>query len=95
MAAHTDLIPWRVGRSIGRTIYLQTTDQPTKGDILIGIMDTPALAALVVAAVNQHQGTYPYTDGQFTVLGPQIFTDKEERVINWRGRNYTIQSDQQ
>jgi hypothetical protein len=35
---------WRVGRSVGRTVY--------QGDELIGVMDTPELAALVVAAVN-------------------------------------------
>jgi hypothetical protein len=38
--------PWRVGRQIGRTIY-------DKNDTLIGVMDTPELAARVVAAVNR------------------------------------------
>lgn len=35
---------WRVGRKVGRTVY--------DGDTLIGVMDTPELAARVVAAVN-------------------------------------------
>lgn len=35
---------WRTGRSVGRTIYI--------GDTLVGLMDTPELAELVVAAVN-------------------------------------------
>lgn len=37
--------PWRVGRKVGRTIY-------DADDVLIGLMDTPELAALVVASVN-------------------------------------------
>jgi hypothetical protein len=37
--------PWRVGRSVGRTIYDAT-------DELIGLMDTPELAEVVVGAVN-------------------------------------------
>ena len=36
---------WRVGRKVGRTIY--------DGDTLIGVMDTPELAARVVEAVNR------------------------------------------
>lgn len=38
---------WRVGRKVGRTVY--------DGDRLIGMMDTPAQAALVVDAVNRHR----------------------------------------
>ncbi len=37
--------PWRVGRSVGRTIY-------DADDKLIGMMDTPELAAAAVHAVN-------------------------------------------
>ena len=40
-----EALPWRVGASVGRTIY----DALGR---LIGVMDTPALAAQVVAAVN-------------------------------------------
>lgn len=36
---------WRVGRKLGRTLYV--------GEGLVGIMDTPALAASVVAAMNE------------------------------------------
>ncbi len=35
---------WRVGRTVGRTVYLD--------DVLVGLMDTPELAAQVVAALN-------------------------------------------
>lgn len=37
--------PWRVGRTVGRTIY-------DADDQLIGVMDTPGLASAVVAAIN-------------------------------------------
>ncbi len=39
--------PWRTGRQVGRTVY-------DASDRLIGLMDTPELASLVVAAVNAH-----------------------------------------
>lgn len=38
-------LPWRVGKSAGRAIY-------DAGGRLIGVMDTPELAARAVAAVN-------------------------------------------
>jgi hypothetical protein len=42
----------RVGRHLGRTIYEQVGDVPSDDDRFIGIMDTPQMAQLVVAAVN-------------------------------------------
>lgn len=47
-------IAWRVGRHVGRTIYEQLGDEPGDNDPLIGVMDTPELAELVVRAVNHH-----------------------------------------
>lgn len=44
--------PWRVGRSLGRTIYAQNGDEPSKDDIFLGIMDTVGLAAYVVRLHN-------------------------------------------
>lgn len=41
-----DLLPWRVGRKVGRTVY-------DANDTLIGVMDTPELAARVVIAINR------------------------------------------
>ena len=43
---------WRTGRKVGRTIYTQAGDEPSDGDHLIGVMDTPELAQRVVTAVN-------------------------------------------
>ena len=59
-------VRWRTGTSVGRTIYIQAADTPSKQDQLIGLMDTPVMADLVVVAVNHWiatqgpQGT-PYT----------------------------------
>ena len=43
---------WRTGRHVGRTIYRQKGDVAGDDDELIGLMDTPGLADLVVASVN-------------------------------------------
>lgn len=31
---------------------------------------------------------YPYEEGDFIILGPEVFTDKNQEVICWRGDNY-------
>lgn len=46
---------WRVGRTVGRTIYRQLGDDPSKSDELVGLMDTRELAELVVAALNRYE----------------------------------------
>lgn len=45
---------WRVGRKVGRTIYLVVNrdNEPSDADVLIGMMDTPELAAEAVRAHN-------------------------------------------
>lgn len=45
--------PWRVGDKLGRTVYAQTPTGTYDTDELIGIMETPELAALVVHAHNE------------------------------------------
>jgi hypothetical protein len=42
---------WRVGREVGRTLYLNET--------LVGLMDTPDLAAAVVAVMNAQVADAP------------------------------------
>lgn len=32
--------------------------------------------------------SYPHLSGDFLILGPEIFTDKDEKVISWQGSNY-------
>jgi hypothetical protein len=43
---------WRVGRKVGRTVYVQLGEEPSDRDILIGLMDTPEIAELAVRGVN-------------------------------------------
>lgn len=44
---------WRVGRSLGRTVYAQIGSEPSKADVLLGMMDTRELAELVVSEHNR------------------------------------------
>lgn len=39
---------WRVGRTLGRTIYLQVSKEPSTSDTFLGIMETRELAEMVV-----------------------------------------------
>jgi len=43
--------PWRVGHT-GRMVYAQIGDDISDDDVLIGVMDTPELAAEACAAHN-------------------------------------------
>jgi hypothetical protein len=56
---------WRNGRHVGRTLYAMAGPEPSDSDPLIGVMDTPELAARVVsdhnAALNR---------ANRTILGP-------------------------
>jgi hypothetical protein len=52
---------WRVGRTVGRTIYQQEVHG--EGD-LIGVMDTPELAAAAVYAFNLMAEPLPSADYQ-------------------------------
>lgn len=49
----TDSITFRTGRKVGRTIYQQVGPKPSDDDVLVGVMDTPELAATFVDAVNR------------------------------------------
>lgn len=48
--------PWRVGRKVGRTIYAQIRTEPSDDDVLIGVMDTPAIARAAVEGHNRLMG---------------------------------------
>lgn len=37
---------------------------------------------------EQTRASYPYKDGDVTVLGPEVFVSDDETVICWRGENY-------
>jgi uncharacterized protein (DUF433 family) len=79
---------WRVGTKVGRTIYAGTADNP-RGR-LIGLMDTPALAAQVVAAVNgqadlQREGDAPSetASGLERADGPGWHPERIEHLALW------------
>lgn len=44
---------FRVGRKVGRTIYRQLGEEASDSDVLVGLMDTVALAKLAVEALNE------------------------------------------
>jgi len=48
--------PWRVGRSVGRTIYAVKGPAGSKSDVLIGVMDSAHLAREAVDCHNAHLG---------------------------------------
>jgi hypothetical protein len=55
MPAYQDF-PWRVGRSVGRTLYAVRGPAATKEDVLIGVMDSPFLAREAVDCHNARLG---------------------------------------
>lgn len=49
--------------------------------------------ALIKYAATKHEDkpksdTYPYEEGDFIVIGPEAFSDKDRKVISWQGANY-------
>lgn len=47
--------PMRVGSKVGRTIYVRT-GKDKASDVLVGMVDTPELAAEIAKAVNRYYG---------------------------------------
>lgn len=45
--------PWRLGRHLGRTVYVQVGPEPSNDDVLLGLMETETLARHVVDLHNQ------------------------------------------
>jgi hypothetical protein len=54
---------WRVGRHLGRTLYLQDGPVPSDSDQVIGFMDTPELGRQVCDAVNAQRTSLKHTGG--------------------------------
>ena len=69
---------WRTGRKVGRTLYAQQGDTPHDSDPLIGVMDTPELAAKVAAAVNAAALTARPSSGANTMADP-VPVDRDQR----------------
>jgi hypothetical protein len=52
MTADLASLPWRTGRTLGRTLYARTGGDDYKADTCIGVLDTPELAEAACAAHN-------------------------------------------
>lgn len=52
----TDIHPvrYRTGRKPGRTVHAQCLREPHDDDLLVGTMETPYMADLVVELLNRH-----------------------------------------
>lgn len=50
----------RTGRKVGRTLYRQLGDTPADDDPIIGLVDTPELAARIVAAEAAEAEAYEH-----------------------------------
>lgn len=71
-------VHWRTGAKLGRTLYQHYGADPT-GE-LVGLMDTPELAAKVAQAVNAQTAAQPaesHTDGAAAAPGPTASPDGE------------------
>lgn len=62
----------------------------------VAVTTMAGITATAVQAINQTKRKaairYPHPDGDFTVLGPEIFIDKTGDVICWKGENYVRQA---
>jgi hypothetical protein len=45
-------VQWRIGRHVGRTVYAQAGPEASDEDSLIGVLDTPEIAAEACKAHN-------------------------------------------
>lgn len=50
--SHLIGLRWRTGRKLGRTVYAMIFGEPCSADVLIGMMDSAALAHRVVTDHN-------------------------------------------
>ena len=78
---------WRVGRKLGRTLYLQAGEAPDCGigtaDTFLGLMDTPQLAALVCLCVNTMEELGITLEAQpeaeaFEQVAPQVVRENSD-----------------
>lgn len=50
---------FRVGRKLGRTIYMQRGEEPSDADMFLGIMDSRVMAATIVRLLNASSDLEP------------------------------------
>lgn len=62
---------WRVGPTLGRTIYAQKGPEPSKDDEFLGIMETRELAEWVVLILNLSEHNDPFSASFPYLVGKQ------------------------
>lgn len=63
---------YRVGRSLGRTVYRAVGDEDSKDDVLLGLMDTRELGQMVVDALNNESQRVADLEDQVVRLLDQL-----------------------
>lgn len=58
-----DAVKIRQGRKVAKTIYVQLGEEPSDDDALVGYIEDPALASLIVARFNGEPRKWPYPVG--------------------------------
>lgn len=73
---------WRVGHKLGRTVYAMVGETASDDDELLGMMDTPELAALVVNAHNALHQIVGSAYGETTYPSGKTRTEVDAAPIN-------------
>lgn len=73
---------WRVGHKLGRTVYAMAGDVASDDDELLGMMDTPELAALVVNSHNALHQLVSSAYGETTYPGGRTRTEVDAAPLN-------------
>lgn len=61
--------------------------------VVVALVSMSIINAARDVALAKHKAApqYPHQDGNYIVLGPEIFTDPRADVICWKGVNYIPQ----
>lgn len=81
---------WRVGRKVGRTIYLQKEDdQPSDEDNIVGLLDNEYLARLACESVNEVTELMRFLNHELNIGVPpgQSATDVAIRIMREQSRS--------
>ncbi len=66
---------WRTGRHVGRTIYEQLSDGPSDDDTLIGVMDSPELAAEACRCHNAMLAGVAAVQAEFLAASEEVWRE--------------------
>jgi hypothetical protein len=69
---------FRTGRKVGRTIYAQLGPEPSDSDPLVGVMDTPELAARFVQAEARALSAEEKVEQALEALRRIVHTDEHQ-----------------